>query len=117
MVINVSEALCVDTAEIITVIRPSEGTRVDGRWIRGRESSFKTLASVQFPTGKELQNLPESERTKESILVISVKPILSSSDKDGRSSDIISYKGVRYKVIICRPWDSYGYTYSIGVRD
>ena len=117
MVINVAEALCSDTAKTITVERPGLGSHVNGLWVPAEASKFKTLASVQFPTGKQLQDLPESQRTQETILVISIKEIRASQDQDGTSSDRVLYDGKRYKVILCRPWGCYGYTYSIAVRE
>tara|TARA_R110000851_G_scaffold96792_2_gene209933 strand:+ start:18046 stop:18399 length:354 start_codon:yes stop_codon:yes gene_type:complete len=117
MTINVSEALDMDTGEIITVERTTGSEYVDGRYVKGTVTSFKTLASVQQPSPKDLENLPEGERNKDLLKFISKKPILTTSDKDSIIADTAIYKGKRYKIIKSGDWDTYGHTTSFGVRD
>ena len=76
MVINVSEALDSDTAQIVTVERTSAGAYVDGIYQKGSTSTFKTLASVQQPTPKQLDILPEGEKSKDVKLFPSHDPKL-----------------------------------------
>lgn len=116
MPINVSEALCTDTAEIVTVKRTTGGSYVDGIYVQGSESTFKTICSVQQPSPIELQNLPEGERDKDIRKFISKKPVFTTSDRDEIIADLIRYKGNDYKIISAGDWDSYGHTTSFGVR-
>lgn len=117
MVINVSEAINTDTAEIITVERDGgTGDFVDGLFVKGGITTFKTLASVQQPTPKQLQILPEGERDKNPRLFISRKPLRTTSDRDGTIADIVIYKGIRFKIIMPADWESYGHTMAFGVR-
>tara|TARA_R110000822_G_scaffold84867_3_gene199033 strand:- start:14478 stop:14828 length:351 start_codon:yes stop_codon:yes gene_type:complete len=116
MTLKVSEALCSDTAEIITVIRRSSGF-VDGLFVTGETRRFKTLASVQQLIPKDLLTLKESERTKDLRKFISIKPIQTSDDKENSIADIVLYKGKQYKIISSGDWDTYGYTESIGARN
>lgn len=117
MPINVSEALDIDTAEIVTVQRTSGGGYVDGIYQKGIVSTFKTVCSVQQPTPDELQNLPEGERNKDIRKFISKKPVRTASDRDGLIADVVRYKGFDYKIISVGDWDSYGHTTSFGARD
>ena len=117
MPINVSEALCMDTAEVVTVTRTTGGGYVDGLYVKGGQSTFKTICSVQQPSPKELQNLPEGERDKDIRKFISKKPVFTTNDRDGDIADSIRYKGNNYKIISAGDWDSYGHTTSFGVRD
>jgi len=117
MVINVSEALCTDTAETITVTRVSEGGFIDGLYVKGTNSTFKTLASVQQPTPKQLEILPEGERNKDNRVFISKKPIRTSDDALNLQADTIRHKGTDYKIVFSADWDSYGYTMAIGTRN
>lgn len=116
MPINVSEALDADTAEILTVKRQT-GTYVDGLYVKGAETTFKTLASAQQPTPKELKSLAEGERDKDIRKFISKKPVRTASDRDGLIADRIVYKGNDYKIIAVSDWDVYGQTTSFGARD
>lgn len=75
MPINVSEALDSDTAERIIVERDTgTGVYVDGIYVNAPIRTFKTLASVQQPTPKQLETLPQGERDKNPMLFISKKP-------------------------------------------
>lgn len=117
MVINVSEALDSDTAQIVTVERTSSGAYVDGIYQKGSTSTFKTLASVQQPTPKQLEILPEGEKSKDVKLFISKKPLRTTIDDEQLIADIVIYKSVRYKIISSGDWDDYGHTMAMGVRD
>ena len=116
MPINVSEALDSDTAERITVTRTVPGAYVDGVYVKGSTSTFKTLASVQQPTLQQLQILPEGERDKNPRLFISKKPLRGTSDRDGIIADVILFKGMNFKIIDLGDWSSYGHTMAFGVR-
>lgn len=117
MVINVSEALDSDTAQIVTVVRTSIGEYVDGLYVEGSTSTFKTLASVQQPTPKQLEILPEGEKDKDVKLFISKKPIYTTDDEARLPADKVIYKGNRYKIIRSGDWDDYGHTTAMGVRE
>ncbi len=117
MPINVSAAINSQTAEKIVVERTTVGGYVDGVYVKGTVSTFKTLASVQQPTPKQLEVLPEGERTQDLRVFIAKKGLRSTHNKDGIIADIVTFKGVRFKIIADGDWVSYGYSFSIGARD
>lgn len=116
MVINVSEALDTDTAQVITVERTSAGGYVDGIYVKGSTSTFKTLASVQQPSPKELEILPEGEKDKDIKMFISKKPIRTTNDEAELIADVVIYKGNRYKIVSSADWDDYGHTKAMGAK-
>lgn len=116
MAINVSEAIDSDTSEIVTVERRSGGY-VDGIYQTSITSIFKTVASVQQPTPDELQKLSEGERNKDLRKFISKKALIVGSDRTGVVSDIVIFKGIRYKIIQLGDWQSYGHSTAIGARE
>lgn len=116
MVINVSEALDSDTAQVRTVERTEPGSYVDGIYQEGSKTTFKALISIQQPTPKQLEILPEGERSRDVMLFISNKPLRTTEDKDGTIADIIISKGRRYKIIQSGDWDDYGHTTAMGIR-
>lgn len=117
MPINVSEAIDSDTAEKITVERSTGDDFVDGLFVKGTTTTFNTLASVQQPTPKQLEILPEGERSKNPRLFISKKALRTTNDKDQIIADIVIFKGQRFKIIATGNWESYGHTMAFGVRD
>ena len=116
MTINVSEALDSDTAEVVTVTRTSSGSYVNGLYVAGSTSTFRTLASVQQPTPKDLQNLSEGERDMNPRLFISKKPLQTVSDRDNTIADTVTFKGKTFKIIKVGDWESFGHTDAFGVR-
>lgn len=116
MVINVSEALDSDTAQLLTVERTSAGSYVDGIYQQGSVSTFKALISVQQPTPKQLEVLEEGERSQDIKLFISNKPLRTADDKDNEVADVVIYKSKKYKLIRAGDWNDYGHTTAMGVR-
>lgn len=116
MPVQVSGAINADTAEPITVFRKTDGGYVDGVWVEGSESSFPVLASVQQPSPKQLEVLPEGERSPDVKLFISLLPIYTSNDFDDTEADHIEWNGKRYKANSSGDWSSYGQTTVLGTR-
>lgn len=116
MPINVSEALDSDTAELITVKRTAAGGYVNGLYVKGAETTFKALASVQQPTAQDLKLLPEGERNRDVRKFISNKPVRTTNDLDDLIADVIVYKSMNFKLINVEDWNAYGHTTVFGVR-
>lgn len=117
MTINVSEALDIDTAEIVIVERATAGAYVDGIYQPGSTSLFKTICSVQQPSPEELQTLPGGERIKDVRKFISKRQIRTSDDKTTMTADVVLYQNERYKIISSGDWNIYGHTTSFGARE
>ena len=115
MTIDVSEAIDGDTAEVVTVERTA-GSYTDGIYVKGATVTFKTMASVQQPTAKQLQSLPEGERDSDVMLFIAKKTIYTASDRDGLPADTILRRNTRYKVIAKADWEIYGHNILFGAR-
>jgi hypothetical protein len=114
MPINVSEAIDLDTGEIVTVTRTSSGSYVDGLWVPGSTSTFKTLCSVQQPTPQELKVVPEGETNKDIRKFISKKPLRTTNDKTGEIADIVSYKGKQFRMMWEGDWNAFGHSTMLG---
>ena len=117
MPINVSEALDSDTAITVSVERQVSGSYVDGLFVDGTTSNFKTLCSPQQPDSKELQTLAEGDRVKDPYKFITKKPLQTLDDKTGTKADILIFKSERYKIVKVSDWDTFGQTTSFGVRE
>lgn len=95
----------------IDVIRIGEGRYENYRWVEGEEEVLNIKANVQPAKFKDLQMLPESERTKEYIKVFTVDPLRTIKEgKDGHGADIILWNGNRYRVVQVK-------NYEMGVLD
>jgi hypothetical protein len=118
MTINVSEALDSDTSGIIRVERSDNtGAYVDGIYIFGATTIFKTVCSVQPATDEELQALPSGERNKDVRKFISKKALRTGQDRDNGVADIAIYNSIRFKIIKLGDWSAYGHTTAFGARE
>lgn len=119
MPVNVSAAICPDTAEFVTVHRSvNPNSYVDGLQVAPDYSNtFRCMASVQQPSYKELQILEEGERDKDVRKFICNKEVRTASDRDKTLADYMLYKGNHYKVIYSGDWQVYGHTVALAVRD
>ena len=117
MPINVSEALDSDTSTIVTVERTTGSGFVNGLYVKGVASTFKTLCSPQQPTPQDLQTLAEGDRDKDIFKFITKKPVRTASDRDKVDADVVIFKGSRFKIISVQDWDLFGHTTSLGARD
>lgn len=110
MTINVSEAIDSETGEIATVQRMGVPVLVDGIYRKPEPSTFKCLISMQQPTPRQLESLPEAERTNDVMQFIANKTIRTADEKGGTPADVIIRRGNKYKVIQAADWEVYGHT-------
>lgn len=97
----------------IQVFREGKPTVVKGRPVPGPETEFTIQANVQPFNFKDLQLLPESDRTKEWIKLYMATPDLirtAREGSDGYQADEVVYAGERYKVMRIR-------SYRMGILD
>lgn len=94
----------------ITVLRQGVGGWVNGRWVDGVEVELPIEANVQPLKGHELQNLPESERSKASIKVYCVETLNTVEEVGQTKADIVVWEGKRWQAIRTM-------TYKMGVLD
>lgn len=115
MPINVSDALDLDTGEIVTIERFQAGGYADGIYTEGSTNTFKTLASVQQPNSRELMVLPEGERAKNPVKILSKKPVRTADVVGSTNADVLIYQGNRYRIMAALNWQAYGYTGAMAV--
>ena len=94
----------------ITVIRSKGGERVKGKWIELPPEEIEVEANVQPLKGSELQLLPESERTRETIKVYCVETLRTTEEGKQELADIVVWNGKKYRATKTM-------TYQMGVLD
>ncbi len=76
--------------ETVTIKRKATGSYVNGHYVEGTETSSSIKAGVQPLTGKELLQLVEADRNRESLKVFTTSEI--------RINDIVIRSGKTYEV-------------------
>jgi hypothetical protein len=89
----------------ITRRRFATGTRVGGRWVDGAPTDTPITASVQAPTGDDMEFLPEgTRRSQVRKLYATAGSLRTVNQHDDEIADNVIVDGVEYLVEHVTPW-------------
>ncbi len=103
----------------LEIERSSFGKYKEGIWCaKDPDSDAPTInASIQVATPKEIALLPEGERSREGIILISYDQIICADPLNKVAGDFIpNWKNSRYKVVSVDPWEDFGYYRAIATK-
>jgi len=102
----------------ISIVRYSGGAwDATGRFTGSVSAQTPTTAVVQPSTPKEMEKLPENERTKEGITLFTRLPLLTSDVASQGKADEVLWSGRRYEVMLTEDWTAQAqYSRSVAVR-
>lgn len=114
--INVSEVVLDDDfVQPFTVFRSSGQQGPDG-WIN-TEAQLTLHGVVSVARARDLQMVPEGDRVGGAMVFHSTLPIYTTRvNPDQGISDVILWRGERYKVSTLLPYVDYGYYSAVAVR-
>ncbi|KRE07453.1 hypothetical protein ASE63_22400 [Bosea sp. Root381] len=93
--------LAVDIAATPHTLRTwPAGSYVEGKWTQGDGVEAPIRAIMQAPSARDLESLPEGERTEGLVTVWSRTP-LNSADEDDRTraDEVMNARGEAYRVV------------------
>jgi hypothetical protein len=89
-----------------TVRRRDPGSYVNGHWQpAGTWTEFDIVASIQPLRGKEMELLPEGERSKEMVRIYTKSGLRQTIEQQDVKGDLVSYKGRQYEVKSVEEWE------------
>lgn len=88
-----------------TVKRRNAGSYVGGHWQPAGTTEFEIIASIQPLRGKEMELLPEGERSKERVRIYTKSGLQQTIEKLAIKGDLVSYKGREYEVKSIEEWE------------
>lgn len=92
-------------AEPIKIIRSKKGEIDDeGKILPGKKTELMILAAVQPFTMKEMENLPEGERSKQMIRLYTSDVLKLSENESLKSADVVLYNGQCWEVQKTEVW-------------
>ncbi|HXS93030.1 MAG TPA: hypothetical protein VN736_00405 [Candidatus Limnocylindrales bacterium] len=103
-----------DLGQCVTIIRTT-GSFQQGGW-RGTEAQVQAYGIVTIASAKDLQQLPEGDRVRGSLMFVTETPIYTTSAAGSQISDEIIWNGERYRVQQVEPWTQYGMYVAVLVR-
>lgn len=120
MPINLSSVvLDARLAECFTVIRTS-GSWVSGGWEAGPSTSISMFGVITIADPRTLEMVPEGDRITGSVQVFCnerLYPTAVESRPDAPAlSDLLEWKGCRFRLMNVSNWCSWGFYSAIGVR-
>ena len=93
----------------VTLTRRAAGTRgSDGRFVPGAAAATTIQASVQPTPGKDLDRLPEGERSRDSRTAFTTSTLATADQAAGTPADTITVDGATFEVYQVQAWPSSG---------
>jgi len=80
------------------VLRSSPGQHIKGKYVRGPSVTVSIEATWQPVSGKDLLNLTELQRTKNTIKIYSEDELVGLDPLAKTSADIITINGLRFEI-------------------
>lgn len=89
-----------------TVRRRDPGSYVNGNWTpAGTYTEFQIIASIQPINGRELQMMPEGQRTREMVRIYTKSGLRPTIEQQNVKGDLVSYKGRQWEVQKVEEWE------------
>lgn len=89
----------------LTINRRTEGSYVDGEWVEGILTDVPIQVNIQPLKDYELQQFPESERTRGWFKIYTADYIRTEKEGPGGwDADEFTWKSDRYKIMKVQDW-------------
>ena len=100
----------------ITILRRTGGWEY-GTWVQSDQPETLTMRGiVTMASAKDLQQVPEGDRVTGSIKILTTERIYITDGPAGNITDMVFWRGARYRVVTVTPDIDYGFYRSIGTR-
>lgn len=98
----------------ITILRRG-GSWQYGTWVQDENPTELSMRGiVTMAKAKDLQQVPEGDRLTGAIKILTTERIYITSD--GEITDMVFWRGARYRIVTVTPDIDYGFYRSIGSR-
>lgn len=94
--------------EPFTIIRPSGGTLVKGRFKRTKPTEIPAVGSIQQADPKTQLLLPEAVRNRETVIVHTDTPLFGADVEAKREADNLMLRDRRFEVMMVSDWSLEG---------
>lgn len=100
----------------ITILRRT-GAWVDGAWVQSDQPETLAMRGiVTMANAKDLQQVPEGDRLTGAIRILTTERIYITDGTADNITDMVFWRGARYRVVTVTPDVDYGFYRSIGTR-
>jgi hypothetical protein len=114
--IDISEILNdQDVCSDFQIIR-TKGKFAAGGWQSDPSVTIQSFGAVRNTAGKELDMVPEADRTRELLTFRTVDQIFVTGEVNSEISDILLFQGASYRVLTANNYSEQGYWLAIATR-
>ena len=100
----------------ITILRKT-GSWVDGAWeLSEQPTELAMRGIVTLAKAKDLQQVPEGDRITGAIRILTTERIYVTDGPAYDTTDMVYWRGAKYRVLTVTPDVDYGFYRSIGAR-
>ena len=100
----------------ITILRRT-GSWVDGTWVQSEQPATLTMRGiVTVANAKDLQQVPEGDRLQGAVRILTTERIYITDGPGYETTDMVLWRGARYRIVTVTPDVDYGFFRSIGSR-
>ncbi len=103
-------------AQTVQVQRTGKGLWVNGVYTPGEAETLSFKGIVTQASSRDMEQVPEGDRQKGTIRVLSTVPLYITGETGSNLSDIVVYKSERYKVQSVTHDGDYGFYRAICTR-
>lgn len=103
-------------SQTVQVRRTGKGLWVDGVYTPGEEEVLSFKGIVTQASSRDMEQVPEGDRQKGAIRILSTVPLYITGEAGSNLSDIVVYRGERYKVQSVTHDGDYGFYRAICTR-
>jgi hypothetical protein len=117
--IDVSEVvLDPDMAQAFSILRDGSGAFVSGVWTPAAPTTIPAYGPIRPASDRDLEMIPEGDRVKEVKTFWCSQPIFAmrATAGVGSSSDILTWRGLYYRVMGVAQSQDYGFYRAVAVR-
>jgi len=100
----------------ITILRKT-GSWVDGTWELSEQATELAMRGiVTLAKAKDLEQIPEGDRITGAIRILTTERIYVTDGSGYDTTDMVYWRGAKYRVLTVTPDVDYGFYRSIGAR-
>lgn len=112
----INVARVINSPHLSQVIRyhRTTGQWVNGEYIQTKAVPLTCVGIVTVAKPKDLQLLPEGDRLEGAMKFLTTVQLFQTNDKT--VSDVVEWRGAKYKILTVTPDIDYGFFRSIGIR-
>lgn len=104
-----------DLCSQFQIVRTTGANGIGG-WIKNEPTTITTIGAVRNSSGGEIEMIPEADQVHEPLTFRTVEPMFTTSVQNSATSDVLVFRGDRYRVLSVKNYVEQGYWQAVATR-